>query len=84
MSQQRAVLGQLDAALAADKQRGAQFLLQVTDLAGEGGLGHMQDLGSTGDVFFLRHGQKIAQRPQFHRGLLSETEQAAPSLLSQV
>ena len=60
-------LGQLQMALAADKERGAQLDLQGFDLVGQGRLAHVQPFGRPGDVEFFCGGDKITQRTQIHR-----------------
>ena len=51
---------------AAVKQLDAQFLLQLHELTGEGGLSDMQQLSGTGDILLARRHQKIAQYAKFH------------------
>lgn len=61
-----AILGENDVVIAAAKQLHTQLLLQIGDLAGEGGLRHVQLLGGPGEVFFPGDGQKIIQNAEFH------------------
>ena len=51
---------------AAVKELYAQFLLQLHQLPGEGGLGHMEQLRCPGDVLLAGDRQEIAQCAKFH------------------
>lgn len=63
-------LRQGDAPFAAQEKRLAQLFFQLLHLPGQGGLGHVQGLGGSGDGLCLRDRQKIAEGPQFHVMLL--------------
>ena len=60
--------------MAAFEKGDPQFLLQVNQLTGKGGLGQPQDLSGRGDAPLLGDGQKVFQNPKFHK---------PPCLLSQ-
>ena len=64
-AQQHSVLRQHHPVLAAAEQLDAQFLRQLHQLAGEGRLCHMEQRRLC-DILLPRHGEKIAQDPQFH------------------
>lgn len=72
-AQQHPGLRQNDVVLAATEQLDSQLLLQLHQLAGQGGLRQMEQRRRPGDVLLPGHSQKILQRPKFHR--------AAPPLL---
>ena len=59
LSQQHAVLSQRDLPVAPDHQLLAQFLLQLPELPGEGGLRQVQGLGRRRDVLFPCHREKV-------------------------
>jgi hypothetical protein len=45
------------------QQRPPQFLLQIPDLPGEGGLGEVEIVGRSGDAALPSYRQKVAQDP---------------------
>ena len=65
-----AALRERGAAGAAAEQAGTQLLLQIHELAGERGLGHMQRRGGTAHRALVRHRQKIPKYTQFHAAIL--------------
>ena len=52
------------------EQRKAQLLLEAPDLARQGRLGNVQQLGGPRDGAVLRHGDERFQPPQVHTGVL--------------
>ena len=67
LAQAHAVLGEHGRAVGAVEQRTAQLALELGDLARQRGLRHMQHVGGLGHVLLACNGQKITQRPEFHR-----------------
>ena len=70
LAEKRTFLRQGDAPFAAQEKRLAQLFFQLLHLPGQGGLGHVQGLGGSGDGLCLRDRQKIAEGSQFHVMLL--------------
>ena len=55
-----------DFAVIALKERDAEFLFELLDLAAESGLGDMESGRSPGEIEFTGHGSEVAELPQFH------------------
>lgn len=68
--EQHAGLRQDDVVVAPDKELDPELLLQLHDLAGQGGLCHMKHLRGPGDVFLPGDGQEVVQNAKFHRSHL--------------
>ena len=68
--EQHAGLRQDDVVVAPDKELDPELLLQLHDLAGQGGLCHMEHLRGPGDVFLPGDGQEVVQNAKFHRSHL--------------
>ena len=64
--QDRAGLGQLDAAVRAREQLYAQLLLELADLLGDRGLGDVQARGRVAEVPLLGDGDEVPQMSKLH------------------
>ena len=64
--EQKPVLGERDAAVAAGEQADAQLLLELCNLPGEGRLGEVERGRGLCYAPFSRNCQKVMQHPQFH------------------
>lgn len=58
--------GQPHAAASAFEEGDADLVLQLADLAAEGGLGDTQATGGPGEVQFIGDADEVAQVPEFH------------------
>ncbi len=59
--------GQFDSARAAQEKRGAHLMLEIADLAAQGGLGGVQlVLGGKLEASGLGHGDEVAKMSEFH------------------
>ncbi len=67
LAEEDALLGQGDAAVASDKQGLSQLLLQVHQLAGQGGLGEVQAFRRAADALLTGYREEVTQDAQFHR-----------------
>jgi hypothetical protein len=65
-AQHHSLLGQGDSPVAPLEQGDAQLLLQLLHLPGEGGLGHMKDLGGGGNRALPDNGQIVLHGSDFH------------------
>ena len=66
LSQQHAILRQLDVVISPFQQVFSQFFFQLPQLPGQGGLGNVQLFRRFGDVLLPGNCEKIAQYSDFH------------------
>ena len=63
-------LGQFHALAGALEELGAEFVLQLLDLPGQGRLGDVQAGRGAAEIELLGQGEEVSQVPQFHASAL--------------